>query len=103
MEELQTDLPLINVDLEALVEEMRVLTQKAEKMNFYYHWMVEFETLQMEHVFTKTKLLMHQGQGCKNKAELWESLKGKVTKILEEIFTSHLKDEELYILLIEHY
>jgi hypothetical protein len=38
---------------------MRLLTQKAEKANFYYHQMVEFETLQMEHAFAKVELLMH--------------------------------------------
>jgi hypothetical protein len=48
-----------SVDLEVLTEEMRVLTQKAKKVNFYYHWMTKFETLQMEHTFAKAKLLMH--------------------------------------------
>jgi prefoldin subunit 5 len=45
MEELQADPPLINANLEAFEEEMQVLTQKAEKVNFYYHRMVKFETL----------------------------------------------------------
>jgi hypothetical protein len=41
------------------VEEMRVLTQKVEKANFYYHQMAKFKTLQMEHIFAKVELLMH--------------------------------------------
>jgi hypothetical protein len=45
MEELQTDLPLTSVDLEALTKEMRVLTQKAKKVNFYYHQMAKFKML----------------------------------------------------------
>jgi len=60
VEELQADLPLNNVDLEAPIEEMRILTQKVERVNFYYHRLAEFETLQMEHTFAKAKLLMHQ-------------------------------------------
>jgi hypothetical protein len=32
--------------------------------------MVVFESLQMEHTFTKVELLMHQNQRRKNKAEL---------------------------------
>jgi hypothetical protein len=60
VEELQANLPLNNVDLEALVEEMQILTQKAERVNFYYHRPAEFETLQMEHTFAKAKLLIHQ-------------------------------------------
>jgi len=47
--------------------------------------MAEFESLQMEHIFTKVKLLMHQNWGRKNKAEIWESFKGKVAKILEQV------------------
>jgi hypothetical protein len=35
---------------------MQVLTQKAEKADFYHHQMAEFESLQMEHVFTEAKL-----------------------------------------------
>ncbi len=54
----------------------------------------------MEHIFTKVKLLMHQSWGRKNKVELWKSLKGKVAKILEQVFASRQKDEKLYILLI---
>ncbi len=60
MEELWADLPLINADLEALVEEMQVLTQKAKMEKNYYHWMAKFESLQMEHIYIKTKLSMHQ-------------------------------------------
>jgi hypothetical protein len=45
MEELQAYPPLNSADLEAFVEEMWVLTQKAERANFYYHRLVEFEML----------------------------------------------------------
>jgi hypothetical protein len=104
VEELRVDLPLTNANLEALTDEMRVLTQKVEKADFYHHRMAKFKSLQMEHTFIKApELLMHQSRGHKNKVELWESLKGKVAEILEETFTSHRKDEELYILQIEHY
>ncbi len=59
VEELQANLPLTSANLEALKEEMRVLTQKVEKVNFYYHWMAKFVTLQMEHILAKAELLMH--------------------------------------------
>jgi hypothetical protein len=59
VEELRSNFPLINANLEAFAEEMQVLTQKAEKADFYYHKMVKFKTLQMEHTFTKIELLMH--------------------------------------------
>jgi hypothetical protein len=42
----------------------------------------------MEHAFTKAKLLMHQSRGLKNKAKLWESLKGQGGGNLGETFTS---------------
>jgi hypothetical protein len=70
VEELQTDLTLTSVDLEALIEKMRVLTQKAKKANFYHHQMVKFKSSQMEHAFIKAELLMPQSQGHKNKIEL---------------------------------
>jgi hypothetical protein len=35
VEELQANPPLNNVDLEALVEELRMLTQKAKRVNFF--------------------------------------------------------------------
>jgi hypothetical protein len=43
--ELQVDPPLNSADLEAFTEEMRKLTQKAKRVNFYYHQLAEFETL----------------------------------------------------------
>ncbi len=46
---------------------------------------------------------MHQSRGLKNKAKLWESLKGQGGGNLGETFTSCWEDEELYILWIEHY
>ncbi len=46
-------------NLEALLEEMFVLTQKVKKADFYYHQMAKFKSLQMEHAFAKAKLLMH--------------------------------------------
>jgi hypothetical protein len=52
----------------------------------------------MEHAFAKMELLMHQSQGQNNKAELWESLKGQVVKMLDKTFASRRKDEKLYIL-----
>jgi hypothetical protein len=45
VEDLQADLPLTNIDLEALVEEVKMLTQKAKKADFYYHQMVEVKML----------------------------------------------------------
>ncbi len=81
VEELQVDLPLTSANLEALVEEMQVLTQKVKKVDFYYHQMVKFETLQMEHAFAKAKLLMHQSRGQKRKVKLWELFKGQVVEI----------------------
>ncbi len=45
MEELQANPLLTTVDLKALVEEMQVLTQKAKKVDFYYHSIAKFETL----------------------------------------------------------
>jgi hypothetical protein len=51
---------LTSANLEAFMEGMWVLTQKAKNVDFYYHRLVEFEMLQMEHAFAKTKLLMHQ-------------------------------------------
>jgi hypothetical protein len=44
VEELWVNL-LTNADLETLMEEMWVSTQKAKKLDFHYHWMVEFKTL----------------------------------------------------------
>jgi hypothetical protein len=44
-EELQVNPPLNSADLETFVEEMRMLTQKAERANFYYHWLAKFATL----------------------------------------------------------
>jgi predicted nucleic acid-binding Zn-ribbon protein len=37
VEELQVDLPLTSAHFEALAEEMQVLTQRAKKVDFYYH------------------------------------------------------------------
>jgi len=51
---------LTNANLEALAKEMQVLTQKAKTVDFYHHQMAQFESLQMEHAFTKAELLMHQ-------------------------------------------
>jgi hypothetical protein len=58
VEELQPDPPLTSANLEAFAEEMWVLTQKVKKVEFYYHQMVKFKTLQMEHAFAKAKLLL---------------------------------------------
>jgi hypothetical protein len=63
------------------MEEMQALTRKAKKVDFYYHKMAKFKSLQMEHVFTKVELLMHQNQGCKNNVKPLESLKGKVANV----------------------
>jgi hypothetical protein len=59
VEELQVDPPLNIANLEALVEEMWMLTQKVKRAKFYYHWLAKFEMLQMEHTFAKTEVLMH--------------------------------------------
>jgi hypothetical protein len=56
---------------------MQVLTQKVEKVDFYYHQMAGFKSLQMEHNFTKAKLLMHQNRGPKNKVALRSHSKAK--------------------------
>jgi hypothetical protein len=68
---------LTNVGLEAFAKEMQVLTQKVEKVDFYYHQMAGFKSLQMEHNFTKAKLLMHQNRGPKNKVALRSHSKAK--------------------------
>lgn len=39
--------------------------------------------------FYKSGIANAPSWGCKNKEELWDSFKGKVAKILEEIFASH--------------
>ncbi len=49
----------MSANLEALLEEMFVLTQKVKKADFYYHQMAKFKSLQMEHAFAKAELLMH--------------------------------------------
>lgn len=59
VEELQIDPPLNSANLEALVKEMRMLTQKVKRVKFYYHQLAEFKMLQMEHTFAKMELLMH--------------------------------------------
>lgn len=53
MEELWIDLPLTSANFEALAKGIQVLPQKAEKVDFYYHWVAEFKSLQMEHILKK--------------------------------------------------
>jgi hypothetical protein len=59
---------LTSVDFEACGRD-EIVDPKVEKMDFYHHQMAKFESLQMEHAFTKVELLMHQSQGCRNKVE----------------------------------
>ncbi len=82
MEKVKKNPSVIQEELGALVEEMRMLRQKVKLANLYHYQMEELDKLKMEFAFMTAKILIYQKRSKRSQAKQWKFYKKQIGEII---------------------